>query len=609
MTMIGDLVARLRGDTSDFDTKLKHADSTLASFAKGVTGKLVGITAAFGAAFSAREILSGAGVLVSSAKEAVMAERKLGAVLAATGGAAGLSAQEIAEYAGELQRVTNFGDDATIAVAGVLATFKEVKGDQFKEALGFAQDMSAVLGNDVQANVLMLGKALNDPTQGITALTRAGVSFTQQQKDQIKALQRSGDLMGAQKIILAELKSEFGGAAEAMADPMVQAENAIGDLYETLGFALLPAVQELSRSLRDNALELTKAGEDFKRLGQDGEVAMRVLTNATSDFVSNAMTGWRIASTGAALYGDTLKELAIRSVGLVSGGVAESATRGLLESLKSSTERAREELEAEAAGRNAGAKPPPVVDDELVRRETTLQTVKRLMEQMKTPAEQLSAAMNKISFSRASGDISQELSKQLEEFERGKVSGIAQEIASARAEFERLTDSIGGSNAMMDRLKENGASLRQRIELGNLQAENEKFKERVSLQKEATRIIESIKTPRQAFDEQATKLKEMFRAGLLTREQFDLAGDAAIKDFSTAQKSLGETTENGPVAALKSGSGEAISAIQAAIRGGKDKDPNTDILKRQLTVQEKTAVAIETVAGRINNTEFEIVGI
>ena len=36
----------------------------------------------------------------------------------------------------------------------------------------------------------MLGKALNDPVKGITALGRAGVTFTDEQKKQIKQWSR-----------------------------------------------------------------------------------------------------------------------------------------------------------------------------------------------------------------------------------------------------------------------------------------------------------------------------------------------------------------------------------------------------------------------------------
>ena len=87
--------------------------------------------------------------------------------------------------------------------------------DVFNQATRTIADMSTALGQDTKSSAMQLGKALNDPIKGITALQRVGVSFTAGQKDQIKAMVASGDVMGAQKIILGELNKEFGGSAEA----------------------------------------------------------------------------------------------------------------------------------------------------------------------------------------------------------------------------------------------------------------------------------------------------------------------------------------------------------------------------------------------------------
>lgn len=74
----------------------------------------------------------------------------------------------------------------------------------------------------------------------MAALSKVGVSFTQQQKDQIATLVQSGDVLGAQKIILAELNKEFGGVAAAAATAGDKAAVAFGNLKETVGTALLP---------------------------------------------------------------------------------------------------------------------------------------------------------------------------------------------------------------------------------------------------------------------------------------------------------------------------------------------------------------------------------
>jgi phage-related minor tail protein len=102
----------------------------------------------------------------------------------------------------------------------VLLTFTKVRNeagkgnDIFTQGTKAALNLSTALGTDLQASTIQVGKALNDPIKGVTALQRVGVSFTAAQKDQIAAMVKSGDTMGAQKLILGELSTEFGGAAQ-----------------------------------------------------------------------------------------------------------------------------------------------------------------------------------------------------------------------------------------------------------------------------------------------------------------------------------------------------------------------------------------------------------
>lgn len=165
----------------------------------------------------------------------IQAEKKLAGVLKATGNAAGFSASEIAKLASERQAVTNFGDEATLAATGILATFKEIKGDNFKAAIPLMQDMAAVMEGDLNGAAMQLGKALNDPIAGLGALSRVGVQFSHEQKEMIKGLVETGQLAKAQGIIMQELQTQMGGTAEMMADPLTQASNAWGDFKEQIG--------------------------------------------------------------------------------------------------------------------------------------------------------------------------------------------------------------------------------------------------------------------------------------------------------------------------------------------------------------------------------------
>ena len=264
MPVIGNLAVAVTANTIGLKKGLSGATSIIGGFGSkiaGLAGALLPLGAAIGGVFGAQKA-------ISAAREQIAAEKKLEAVLIATGGAAGLTAGEIGKLAGELQKTTDFGDEVTLSAAAVLATFKEIKGDTFKEALGAAQDLSAVMGQDLQSSVVQIGKALNDPIKGVTALQRVGVSFTQQQKDQIKALQQSGNLLGAQQIILKELQSEFGGAAAAMADPFTQAKNVLGDIAELVGFVLIPPMREVMRLFTGSVTPLTDNAQTFRALGE-----------------------------------------------------------------------------------------------------------------------------------------------------------------------------------------------------------------------------------------------------------------------------------------------------------------------------------------------------
>jgi hypothetical protein len=172
-------------------------------------------------------------------------EAQLAAVIKSTGGAAGLSAEQIKGMAKELQGVTNFSDDAILSGQNLLLTFTNIGEDVFPRATETMLDMATALGTDAKSGAIQLGKALNDPTEGISALTRVGVTFTEQQKEQIKAMQEAGDMAGAQTVILDELQKEFGGSARALADPADQLKNAFVDFKEVVGGAVLPLVEQL----------------------------------------------------------------------------------------------------------------------------------------------------------------------------------------------------------------------------------------------------------------------------------------------------------------------------------------------------------------------------
>ena len=228
----------------------KKAQGTHKSF-----GTMIGTAAKWGAALA----VAVGGIAVASIKDASEAEASLAqldAVLKSTGGAAGVTRTELTDLADSLEKTTKFSAESTQEAQALLLTFTNIGKNVFPEATRTALDMATALGGDAASQSIALGKALNDPTKGITALTRVGVTFTDEQKNVIKKLQETGDMAGAQKVILAELNKEFGGSAEAagktFAGQLVILKNAIGNVTETLGAALLPKLTEFLNWITPN---------------------------------------------------------------------------------------------------------------------------------------------------------------------------------------------------------------------------------------------------------------------------------------------------------------------------------------------------------------------
>jgi len=210
-----------------------------------------------------------AGMIALTGKQA-QAEARLEAVLRSTGNAAGYNAQQLKDMAAAFQKVTTYGDETTIEMMAMLATFKNIKGPIFKDAVAAILDVSTVLGQDLRGAAIQVGKALNDPAVGLTYLRRSGISFTEEQTKMIKVLVQTNRLFEAQRIMLDEIASQFGGAAQATAKTfwgrMVQLKNTLGDLGETIGSAFIPEIERLVKRVREfvpKAVDWVKANKEL----------------------------------------------------------------------------------------------------------------------------------------------------------------------------------------------------------------------------------------------------------------------------------------------------------------------------------------------------------
>jgi hypothetical protein len=110
--------------------------------------------------------------------------------------------------------------------------FRAVQGDTFKEAIMLAQDISAIYGNGLPENIKKLGKVLSDPANAIGELKEVTDAFDESLKATIKTMVESGDVAGAQKLILQELRGVVGGAGSGEGQGLAGAADGLGQSWE-----------------------------------------------------------------------------------------------------------------------------------------------------------------------------------------------------------------------------------------------------------------------------------------------------------------------------------------------------------------------------------------
>lgn len=256
---------QLEPDMRTFEEKTKQGVSKAAP---GVAKEGEKAGRGFGSKFAAgaKFALAGAGAflaikgvelfgdIIKEGAQAARTNRIVEQAIKSTGGAAHVSSKQIEELTKSIGNQAGVDDDVIKAGSAMLLTFRNIRNEQgkgndiFDQANKTLVDMTAALhggevtGDALRKQAIQLGKALNDPVKGLTALQRVGVSFTEGQKKQITALVQSGHRLEAQKIILRELGKEFGGAAAASASPMQKLKARFDNFKEGLGTALLPII-------------------------------------------------------------------------------------------------------------------------------------------------------------------------------------------------------------------------------------------------------------------------------------------------------------------------------------------------------------------------------
>ena len=288
MSTLATLIVDLQANTSNFHAGLAGAKSDIEGFAfqaaSGMNAIGGGLLAGVGIAATA------IGVGLAGAFKSVMdetniyqkAQAQTEAVLKSTGGVAGVTADMVTQLADKYSGLTLFQDDVVQGGENLLLTFTKINQDIFPQATGLMLDMSQALGQDLKSSAIQLGKALQDPVLGMTALRRVGVDFSAEDKKIVEQMVKTGHTAEAQKYIMAELTREFGGSAEAAGKTFAGQLEILGhqlnDTKQSIGMAMMPALTQLAQFL-NTEFNKPEAQEFMKNLAKSvGDFAETVVS-------------------------------------------------------------------------------------------------------------------------------------------------------------------------------------------------------------------------------------------------------------------------------------------------------------------------------------------
>lgn len=199
----------------------------------GLTDKLTN-AAKIGGAVIGSVLAAGMTLYVRNTMEAERVGAQLEARLKDLGPLAAANKEQIGGLAEQLMALSTFDDEGITEAATALLAFTNIKPELFGRALETALDVATAKSIDLTAASEALGKALNSPLRAGRALRDLGIELTDQQNDLIKAFVKTGDIAGAQTIVLDELSQRYGTAAEAARDTLGGALKALTIAFDNV---------------------------------------------------------------------------------------------------------------------------------------------------------------------------------------------------------------------------------------------------------------------------------------------------------------------------------------------------------------------------------------
>jgi hypothetical protein len=520
------------------------------------------------------------GGIIEKAREAQESQAKLAAVLRATGEAAGFSAAGMARISEEMARVTSFSQEASRGAETVLATFTSVRGNQFEGAMKAAADLATVFNMDLSTAAEKLGRALENPADGLRSLAKMGVQFTESQKDTIRSLVDAGETAKAQQEIIAAVNAKVGGSAVSAANTaggaLRKLKNDYEELAATMGKVVLPAVTTTANAINGIAKAANSASSAI-------DTVKSIAGKAKSLF--SMIGGGEGAGAGLTVGGGVAAGAAILGGAFIASSMEAYRTHQAVVAQAIDNEAEKHKEAAEAAQRHADA-------------------LRKLAAEMKAISDKGSdTAQALIKESKAStqgGPLSTRMQEELWRRQAGMTHlqaglpdhrGVNVVDTEWRKDYKTAVKSVHDLRSQLDFQKSDEAA-------------GEATSQHHEMQSRADSIRQSIMSPLEKFQSTLRELSSLVNQNALDPVSAGIASRAALENLARSAASPQPVA----AAALAEGSSGAYSA---ALRNSRDVDnPMLQVAQDQLkqmitdgTNFDTMVKTLQTIAGQSGNSQ------
>jgi len=286
--------------------------------------------------YGAAGILAGK-KLIDMSQQQAQAEQKLAEIYKTRMGVGKQAVQSTLDLASAQQKLGVVGDEVQLAAAQQLATYAQTPKTVNtmlpalnnllvqQKGLNATQEDATGLAN-------LFGKAMMGQTG---ALKRAGISFTAAQEEVLKYGTEEEKAATIAEVVTQNVGNMNAKFAETDAGKIQQAKNALGDMGEEIGAALLPAVADLVSWMQEHLMPILQKFIDFIQKHPalvTFALALALITAALGPLIM--AIGGVVSIIGTLITASAALDIAlapiIGTIGLVVAAVAAAIAIGVL---------------------------------------------------------------------------------------------------------------------------------------------------------------------------------------------------------------------------------------------------------------------------------------